>query len=85
MNQKVLTVLEYNKIIDKLAEYATSDPGRDMIYYSRCPVSMKNGWGKAGPPCPERKKGLTKSGSCEGMGMRMPVFFGVPVRRSVSR
>ncbi|MCR4754484.1 MAG: endonuclease MutS2 [Lachnospiraceae bacterium] len=32
MNQKVLTVLEYNKIIDKLAEYATSDPGRDMIY-----------------------------------------------------
>ncbi len=31
MNQKVLTVLEYNKIIDRLAEHATSPLGRDKV------------------------------------------------------
>jgi DNA mismatch repair protein MutS2 len=30
MNNKVLRVLEYNKIIDKLTEKATSDPGRKL-------------------------------------------------------
>jgi DNA mismatch repair protein MutS2 len=30
MNHKVLRVLEYNKIIDKLTEKATSDPGRKL-------------------------------------------------------
>ena len=30
MNTKVLTVLEYNKIIDKLASYASSPLGRQM-------------------------------------------------------
>ena len=30
MNTKVLTVLEYNKIIDKLAEYASSPLGKEM-------------------------------------------------------
>ena len=30
MNQKALQTLEYNKIIAKLAEYATSPLGRDL-------------------------------------------------------
>ena len=30
MNTKVLHVLEYDKIIEKLAEHATSDPGRKL-------------------------------------------------------
>lgn len=32
MNQKVLTVLEYNKIIEMLAEYATSPLGREKAF-----------------------------------------------------
>ena len=30
MNEKVLKTLEYNKIIDMLADKATSDPGRKL-------------------------------------------------------
>ncbi len=30
MNEKVLHVLEYDKIVDKLSEYATSEPGKRM-------------------------------------------------------
>ena len=30
MNSKALHVLEYDKIIDKLTEHATSDPGRKL-------------------------------------------------------
>ena len=30
MNQKVLHVLEYDKIIRKLADYASSEPGKKM-------------------------------------------------------
>ena len=30
VNKKVLKTLEYNKIIDRLAEHATSDPGRRL-------------------------------------------------------
>ncbi len=30
MNEKVLRVLEYNKIIDQLSQHATSDPGRKL-------------------------------------------------------
>ena len=30
MNEKVLKTLEYNKIIDRLTEHATSDPGRRL-------------------------------------------------------
>ena len=30
MNQKVLKTLEYYKIIDKLTEYAASDPGKKL-------------------------------------------------------
>ena len=30
MNTKVLSVLEYNKITQKLADYASSAPGKDM-------------------------------------------------------
>lgn len=40
MNTKVLTVLEYNKIIDRLASYASSPLGRDMCM-KLVPVSDK--------------------------------------------
>ena len=32
MNNKALSILEYNKIIDKLSEFATSEPGRKICH-----------------------------------------------------
>ncbi len=42
MNEKVLKTLEYNKIIDRLVEHATSEPGRKLCRALRPMTSLKD-------------------------------------------
>ena len=42
MNEKVLKTLEYNKIIDRLVEHATSEPGRKLCRTLRPMTSLKD-------------------------------------------
>ena len=43
MNAKVLNTLEYNKIINRLTEHATSDPGRKPVSYTHLDVYKRQG------------------------------------------
>ncbi|MCD8365423.1 MAG: endonuclease MutS2, partial [Clostridiales bacterium] len=73
MNQKVLQVLEYNKIIDLLADQATSDSGKDLCLNLR-PMSDYEKIVRAQDETADALNRIFRKGNLSFAGLRNPSF-----------